>query len=415
MRRALVAAAVLLAFPGTASAQLPLPVVTILAPLTSTYGETVSLSSSVLLAGVPVTAGTVDFVDTAPGGAGVVCADRPLNAQGIAGCDVSGLAVGAHTLIARYSVGAVPSAPAAHLVGKAPLTVTADPKTTTYGQPLPTDLTTTVTGTGAGLLTGTPTCAIAGSPVNAGAHDDAITCTAGSLDVASFLLTFVPADLTIAKAPLTLTAADATMTAGQPLTGLTGTLTGFVNGETLDTSGVSGATQCAGPSPLPTEPGVYPGAITCVAGSFAALNYFVKDLVPGALTVLASTLPLPGAGGPGGSTTNNTTNNVTNVGIVGGGGGTTTTAPKAPTLSLLTKKVKRGKKAKLNLRSSGAISGLKLALKRNGKTVAKGSLAALDGDGRVTVKASKKLKKGLYTLHATWAGGGKKRFNVRVK
>ncbi len=146
-----------------------------------------------------------------------------------------------------------------------------------------------------------------------------------------------------------------------------------------------------------------------------SLNYAIT-FVPGTLTVLASTVGgLPGGSGNGGGsgTTTNTTNNVTNVGIIGGGGGTTT-APKV-TLSLLTKKVKRAKKATLKLRSSGAISSLKLVLKRDGKTVGKGSLATLNGAGSVTLKASKKLKKGLYTLQATWAGGGKKRFNLRVR
>jgi hypothetical protein len=314
--------------------------------------------------------------------------------------------VGAHSLLASYG-SALPSTPTAHLVGKAPLTVTADPKTITYGQPLPTDLTTTVTGTGSGLLTGTAACVLSGAPTAAGTYDDAITCTAGTLDVANFAFTFLPGDLTIEKASATVTANPITMTAGEALPAVTGTVTGLLGTDTLNVT-------CAGPSPLPTAPGTYPGALTCLAD---ALNYAIT-LVPGALTVLAPVLgPIiggTGGGTGGGGTTTNTTNNVTNVGIVGGSGGGAV-KPKAPTLSLLTKKLKRTRKARLKLRSTGAITKLKLALKRNGKTVGKGSIAALNGNGSVTVKASKKLKKGLYTLQATWAGGGKKRFSIRVR
>ena len=416
MRSALAAIAVLFVFPGAASAQV-LPPIDLLSTTTlastgpERVGETLRLTAAVTSLGVPVTGGTVDFLE-APNT--VLCDDVPV-VTGSASCDVVPATSGLHSYVAQYNgtagtLGSV-SMPLAKTIEKTPVTVTALPRSITYGEALPTDLTATVSGAAAG----TPACAIPGAPVNAGAYDDAIVCTAGTLDLTHFAGTFVPGDLTIAKAPLTLTAADATMKAGGALTGLSGTLSGFVKGETLATSGVSGATRCAGPDPLPATPGVYPGAINCVAGSFSAVNYVVEDLVPGTLTVLASTLPIPVVGGPDGATgpttTTNTTNNVTNVGIVGG---QAPAAPKAATLSLLTKKVKRAKKARLKLRSTGALSGLKLALKRNGKTVAKGTLAALDGDGSVTVKASKKLKKGLYTLQATWAGG-KKRFNVRVK
>ena len=407
MRRTLVVLTVLLSFPGAAPAQLPAgPVVSILAPASSSFGETVTLTSTVLLAGVPVTAGTVVFSDAIPGG-GVVCEDRPLDAQGVATCQVTP-AAGLHSFVASYA-GALPSLPALHSVSKALVTITAAPRTITYGQGLPTDLTATASGAGAGLITGTPACAIAGAPANAGTYDDAIACTAGTLDVANFLLDFEPGDLTIARAPATVTANPVTMTAGQALPAVTSTVSGLIGGDTLDVA-------CTGPSPPPAEPGAYPGALTCLAES---LNYAIT-LVPGTLTVVAAALPIPGtpggggAGGGGSSTTNHSTTNVTNVGIAGGNPVQPPPAVK-PSLSLLTKKLKRSRRARLRLRSTGAVSALNLVLKRDGRSVGRASLAALNGDVTVTVRAARKLKKGVYTLLATWAGGGKKRFNVRVR
>ena len=423
MRRALAGLTLIAAFVVAPAANAVVPAITtVQSSGSSVFGEAVTFTSTTLAGGVPVVPGPVSTVDFLNGSTPIPgCTGVPTEPLGKAVCVTDDLPVSpplGHTISATYNAPVTVPGSLLQIVTQAPITVTAAPRSITYGDALPTDLTATVSGTAAGLVTGAPACAIGGAPRNAGTYDDAITCTAGTLDTASFLFTFEPADLTIAKAPLTLTANPATMTAGEALGGLGATLSGFVGGETLATSGVSGAAECAGPSPLPADAGVYAGAITCLAGAFSSVNYFVKDLVPGALTVLA---PITGGGdtggGGGGGTTNNTTNttNVTNVGIVGGGGAQPPAATKAPTLSLLTRKLKRSTRAKLKLRSSGAMSGLKLVLKRNGKTVGKGALATLNGNGSVTLKASKKLKKGLYTLQATWAGGGKKRFSLRAR
>ena len=53
----------------------------------------------------------------------------------------------------------------------------------------------------------------------------------------------------------------------------TGTLSGFVNGEVLPTSGVSGTAACTSVA-TPTSPASPPTvAITCTVGTLAATNY----------------------------------------------------------------------------------------------------------------------------------------------
>jgi hypothetical protein len=470
----------------------------------SAYGDSVTLTATVkrLVDLVPVSTGTVTFSDLL-GGPLAGCADKPVSLSGVATCSVSSLTAGAHGLRASYTGDGLLASEGdvVQTVNKAAMTVTANPRSITFGDALPTNLTATLSGPVALLPTGVPACAIGGTPSNAGEYLGAITCTAGTLDVLNFAFDFVagnltiakvgqsisfpavggmtygeadkplsatatsglPVDvasstpavctvvagkvhvvsagdctlaatqigdlnhlaaalvqqiLTIAKAPLTLTASPITITSGDALPAPAGTLTGFVNGENLGTSGITGAAACAGPTPLPTAAGAYSGAITCLAGTLAALNYAITSLVPGLLTILAAVVPeIPGTGGTtGGSNTTNTTN-VTNVGITGGGTGAKT--PAAPTLLLLTPTVKPVKRVKLKLHSSGEMKLLAVALKRNGKSLARGALASLDGNGTVTLKAARKLKKGVYTLEATWvdAAGrkGKRRFNIRVR
>jgi alpha-tubulin suppressor-like RCC1 family protein len=113
-------------------------------------------------------------------------------------------------------------------------------------------------------------------------------------------VTFTPADtstyatvsaqvqLTVTKAPLTVTAQDATMVTGAELPALSAQISGFVNGETLATSGVIGAASCTTPS-AGDLPGSYP--ITCSAGSLTAANYTFSTFVPGTLTVTGQAIP----------------------------------------------------------------------------------------------------------------------------
>jgi MBG domain (YGX type) len=88
---------------------------------------------------------------------------------------------------------------------------------------------------------------------------------------------------TIDKAPLTVAADNASrpIAAGNPA--LTATVTGFVLGQSLGTSGVSGSAACTTTATQSSPAGSYP--ITCAVGSLTATNYAFSRLVAGVLTV----------------------------------------------------------------------------------------------------------------------------------
>jgi hypothetical protein len=91
-----------------------------------------------------------------------------------------------------------------------------------------------------------------------------------------------PISPTISPAPLVVTGDDATMAYGSPLPTLGSTLSGFVNGQTVATSGVTGQSQCTTTATTTSPVGSYP--ITCTAGSLASSDYSF-GFAPGTLTV----------------------------------------------------------------------------------------------------------------------------------
>jgi hypothetical protein len=103
-----------------------------------------------------------------------------------------------------------------------------------------------------------------------------------------------PASLSIAPASLSINANDQTIPYGSPLPTLDSTMSGFVDSQTLDTSGVTGQALCTTTATASSSPGTYP--ITCSAGSLASSDY-TFGFVPGTLTVtqapttLSFTLP----------------------------------------------------------------------------------------------------------------------------
>jgi hypothetical protein len=183
-------------------------------------------------------------------------------------------------------------------ITKANLSVTAN-YTRTYGMNNPT-LTATITGFANGEslitsgLTGSATCTttataaslVAGSPYP-------ITCSPGSLSAANYDFSYAAGSLTVTKAILSVTANDKSRLYGQSNPTFDATTSGFVNGETESTAGVSGVPDCTCPA-SPTSPVAgSPYPITCVAGTLAAANYGFT-FVPGRLTVggLAATLTI---------------------------------------------------------------------------------------------------------------------------
>ena len=86
-------------------------------------------------------------------------------------------------------------------------------------------------------------------------------------------------------ATLMVTANNQSKAFGAAVPALTATITGFVNGQTLATSGVTGQAACS-TTATTSSPGELP--ITCSIGTLAARNY-TFSFVPGTLTVTFAT------------------------------------------------------------------------------------------------------------------------------
>ena len=164
-------------------------------------------------------------------------------------------------------------------INKANATVTANSSTTTYS-----GVAQSVSGfTATGLVNNETTSVLSGvtasgSGTNAGSY----TSTASGTDT-NYNLMFVNGALTINKAHLTVTANNATKTYGDTNPSLSTTVSGFVNGETLGTSGVNGAGAANTTATALTGAGTAP--ITAGVGTLAANNYDFTTFNNGTLTI----------------------------------------------------------------------------------------------------------------------------------
>ncbi|MDX2036629.1 MAG: Ig-like domain repeat protein [Isosphaeraceae bacterium] len=252
----------------------------------SVYGESVTFTALVVVqapgAGLPV--GTVQFRDGV-----TVLGTSTLNSIGVATFTTSMLGASAdpHSITAYFTPTSFEWAPSdssgdpfAQTVAKAMLTVTADDASRTYGATNPT-FTASYTGfvngetLGTSGVTGSPsltTAAVPASPVNGSPF--AIDAALGSLAATNYDFTFVSGELTITKAPLLVAADDTSRPYGEANPVFTASYSGFVNGETLGTSGVTG-TPSLTTTAVPTSPVIpapyYP--ITAALGSLASDNY----------------------------------------------------------------------------------------------------------------------------------------------
>src|SRR3989441_1114004 len=184
-------------------------------------------------------------------------------------------------------------------VTKAHLTATADPQTKVYGAPVPSALTTTVSGFVLGHtlatsgVTGMASCTTtttASSAVPLSPYP--ITCPQGTVAADNYDFTsFVPGNLTVTTAHLTATADPQTKVYGAPVPSpLTATVSGFVLGQTLATSGVTGIASCTTTATASSTVPLSPYPITCTQGTLAADNYDFTSFVPGNLTVTTAHL-----------------------------------------------------------------------------------------------------------------------------
>jgi filamentous hemagglutinin family protein len=117
--------------------------------------------------------------------------------------------------------------------------------------------------------------------INAGSYS--ITPDIKSYANKQYVIVAVDGTLTIDKAQLTVTANDASRIFGVANPPLTSTVSGFVNGETLANSGVSGAGSAS--TSAGSETSVGTAKIIAGVGSLKADNYDFVSLVDGTLTI----------------------------------------------------------------------------------------------------------------------------------
>ena len=207
--------------------------------------------------------------------------------------------VGAYTVVAHYSgssnYSSADSSPVTFSITVATPTVTAVDAGGVYtGNAFPASASVTGVG-GDGTIASSPSAAITftyyvgagtgGTNLGAAASKNAGTYTvvahySGSSNYSS--ANSSPVTFNVAKAPLTVTANNLFKAPNKPNPTLTSAIAGFVPGETLGTSGVTGAPGLSTTAVTTSPPGVYP--ITVTLGTLAATNYSFT-LVNGTLTV----------------------------------------------------------------------------------------------------------------------------------
>jgi hypothetical protein len=299
------------------------------APTASTYGQAVSFTASVTANSAAVTAGTVTFTDTT--NSATLSSNVALNASGQASFTVATLTAGSHTIQASYSGAAgiaASSGTATIAVSKAPLTVTANAQSITYGvAPSPSvTITGFVNGDTASVVSGTANVTnnatlINGKPI---AGSWTVTPAAGTLSAANYTFgsgtVYAPGTLTVAKAPLTVAASNLSMVMGASVPTLTALFSGLVNSDTVtggsntfpfvnsgDTiaGAVTGTMSLVTTAASSSAVGSYP--VTAGSGGLgiSGANYAIT-FTPGTVTVIPATqttnLLNPGstAGSPGG-------------------------------------------------------------------------------------------------------------------
>lgn len=192
-------------------------------------------------------------------------------------------------------------------VTKAPLTVSAEPASRTYGDANPAFVPTYtgfVTGDDASVLTGAPkltTTATTASKV--GSY--AVTTAVGTLKSSDYAFTFTPGTLTIEKAVITVGVKDTLLAEplydysrgyGEANPPFTPTYSGFKNGQTLATSGIAGKPDIETIAEITSPPGVYfiqpsIGSLTAANYSFIFTQGFLKvEKYPSKVTVSSSKL-----------------------------------------------------------------------------------------------------------------------------
>ncbi|HEY3322403.1 MAG TPA: Ig-like domain repeat protein [Planctomycetota bacterium] len=261
--------------------------------LSSVYGDNVTFTATVApTAGSPALQGTVTFKD----GTTVLASGVAVNASNQAAFATAALIPGSHSITATYSGDAnfaqSGSVAITQSVSKAPLTVTADDNSRVYGDANPA-FTAVISGfkngesLGTSDVTGAPSCSsTAGIGSAVGGY--AITPALGTLASSHYsFASFVNGTLQVTPATLTVTPNDKSRTYGSGNPPFTASYSGFKNGESLGTSGVTGAPTLTTTADASSVVNNY--AITASAGTLAATNY-VFAFGSGTLHVTKATL-----------------------------------------------------------------------------------------------------------------------------
>ncbi len=185
-------------------------------------------------------------------------------------------------------------------IGKALLTITANPATSVYGAALVPNASLTVTysgfvnGDNASSLTTLPTItntAVGGSPVGT------YTLTASGAADPNYTFQYVTGVYTITKAPLNITAANQTMTYGSAVPVLTVTYSGFVNGD--NSSSLTTVPTITTTATSASSAGTYPITASGATAPNYTITYTAGTMTVGkaTLTVTANNQTMP-LGGP---------------------------------------------------------------------------------------------------------------------
>ena len=173
---------------------------------------------------------------------------------------------------------AITFTPGTLTVSKKALTVTADNKTVTYGDAVP-----TYTVSYDGMTAGDTAADLGGSLQFActyapGSAVGEYTITPSGLTSGNYAITFTPGTMTVSKKALTVTADNKTVTYGDAVPTYTASYTGFVLGESAGDLGGALLLDCA------YAPGSAVGEYTITPSGLTSGNYAIT-FTPGALTV----------------------------------------------------------------------------------------------------------------------------------
>jgi hypothetical protein len=259
----------------------------------STYGQVVDFTATVSpvppAQGTPT--GTVQFqIDGSNFGNPVTLSG------GSATISTGSLAAGSHTVSAIYSgdsnfASSTGTLSGGQSVNPAPLTISADNQSMTYGGTLP-----TLTATYTGLVNGDTPATFTISPntppvlstVPATSHAGSYTISITGAYDPNYTISYATGTLTINPAPLTITADNQSMVYGGTLPTLTATYTGLVNGDTPATFNTSPNV----PPTLSTVPAASPVGSYVISVSGAVDSDYTITFVNGTLTITAASLTI---------------------------------------------------------------------------------------------------------------------------